>query len=136
MSGTSQKSQTDVVRLLTLALLEEARKLETAITGKTAETVDLKGLLESTEKIRDIHASMKTAFNPTEGRSKIFERLFLQWNNMLFGIFYVAGELTAKGFVTRRQFEVLTAAVDEIVKNMGKAPAVKSAPAPGEKQPG
>ena len=136
MSGTSQKSQTDVVRLLTLALLEEARKLETAITGKSAETVDLKGLLESTERIREIHGNLKAAFAPSEGRSKIIERLLLQWNNMLFGIFYVAGELTAKGFVTRRQFEILTAAVDEIVKTMGKAPAAKSAPTAGEKQPG
>jgi hypothetical protein len=137
MSGTNLKSQTDLMQELVTALLVETKKLGMAAAGKSAETVNLKSILESTGKIREIHNSMAAAFNPSDGRSRILERFFVQWNNMLFGIFYVAGELSGKGFITRRQFEILSAAAEEIIKNMEKNPqAPRMAPQSGEKPAG
>jgi len=122
LSRVAAKSETDLMQECMSAMLNETRKLDDVVSGKSAELIDKKVILEYSEKAQEIHAKIAKSFNPNEGRSKILERFFTQWNNMLFGLFYVAGELETKGFVTAKQFEIFTASLDEIVKTLEKNP--------------
>ncbi|MDH5636857.1 MAG: hypothetical protein OEZ04_00030 [Nitrospinota bacterium] len=118
------KRDTDLMQECMTALLWEAEKLKTLYTGKSVEELDQKSVLEFTARMREIHSRLSLAFNPSEGRSKILERFFVQWNNMLFGVFYIASACQTTGSITSRQLEILSGAVDEIVLTLGKNPLV------------
>ncbi|MDH5510743.1 MAG: hypothetical protein OEZ32_10370 [Nitrospinota bacterium] len=118
------KRETDLMQECMTALLWEAEKLKSLYTGKSVEELDQQSVLEFTGRMREIHVRLSVAFNPSEGRSRILERFFVQWNNMLFGVFYIASEYQAKGSISHRQLDILSAAVDEIVVTLGKNPMV------------
>ncbi|MDH5477158.1 MAG: hypothetical protein OEY50_02385 [Nitrospinota bacterium] len=129
------KSETDLMQECMTALLWEAGKIKTLFSSDDGEAIDRKILLEFAERMREIHIRLISSYNPTENRSKILERFFLKWNNMLFGIFYIADQYQSKGFISSRQIKILTAAVEEIVSTLEKNPLVAKRAFPTREEP-
>jgi hypothetical protein len=82
--------------------------------GSSAAEVSLGGLGDFAKMVRGLHTRLNEGYDPDEGRSRIIEKFFNQWNNMVFGVFY-AEELQRKnGKLTDRQFTILKSSIDEI----------------------
>ncbi|MBI5815376.1 MAG: hypothetical protein HZB29_07165 [Nitrospinae bacterium] len=83
---------------------------------KAPEPAGVARIIIYATRVRDIHHRLLDGYNAAEGRSRIIERFFNQWNNMVFGVLYTADVLEKKKALTGRQFEIFRAALDEIIR--------------------
>lgn len=77
---------------------------------------DMRKIVEYSAAVRGIHNRIMAGYDPAEGSSRIIERFFSQWNNMVFGVFYAADIAEKNKVLTTRQFEIFRASVEEIVR--------------------
>ena len=66
--------------------------------------------------VRGIHNRIMAGYDPAEGSSRIIERFFSQWNNMVFGVFYAAEIAEKNKTLTSRQFKIFHDSVEEIIR--------------------
>ncbi|MDH5638725.1 MAG: hypothetical protein OEZ04_09555 [Nitrospinota bacterium] len=118
------KSETAIMRDCMVMLLEESKSLSGHLRVVNFETVDQSRVLSFSKKAKGIHMELIEAFNPSEGRSRILQRFFVQWNNMLFGVFHVEQALLSFGMLTESQFDILRDALEEIISNLEKNPVM------------
>ena len=64
--------------------------------------------------VRGIHKRIMAGYDPAEGSSRIIERFFSQWNNMVFGVFYVAELVEKNKTLTSRHLKIFQDSVEEI----------------------
>jgi hypothetical protein len=83
---------------------------------KPKSDADMKKVVGYATAVRGIHNRIMAGYDPAEGSSRIIERFFSQWNNMVFGVFYVADIAGKNKALTDRQFEIFRASVDEIIR--------------------
>lgn len=90
--------------------------------GKTKplNEADLKKIVDYAANVRDIHNRIMAGYDPAEGSSRIIERFFSQWNNMVFGVLYAAEIAEKNKALTDRQFDIFRAAVEEIIRYTGR----------------
>lgn len=77
---------------------------------------DIKKIVKYAAIVRGIHDRIIAGYDPAEGSSRIIERFFSQWNNMVFGVLYAANIAEKGKALTARQFEIFRASVEEIVR--------------------
>ena len=104
------------------SLLWEAKKLEEDYFVMPAKGSEQIALLKFAESAREIHSRLSDAFNLSDGRSKILERFFIQLNNMLYPVYYLAAQYNTNHFLTQRQKDILSGALGEIITTLEKNP--------------
>jgi len=86
--------------------------------GKTAphNEVEIRKITDYATAVRGIHNRIMAGYDPAEGSSRIIERFFSQWNNMVFGVFYAAEIAEKNKTLTSRQFKIFQDSVEEIMR--------------------
>ncbi len=77
-------------------------------------TCDPKRLSEYASKVRDLCARLNVDYAPDEGRSRLIEKFFAHWNNLVFGVMYAEESLRNNGNLTERQRKILSITMAEI----------------------
>jgi hypothetical protein len=87
-------------------------------TGKTMphNESEIRKITDYAAAVRGIHKRIMAGHDPAEGSSRIIERFFSQWNNMVFGVFYSAEIAEKNKTLTSRQFKIFQDSVAEIVR--------------------
>lgn len=77
---------------------------------------EMRTITDYAATVRAIHNRIMAGYDPAEGSSRIIERFFSQWNNMVFGVFYVAEIVDKNKPLTSRQFKIFQDSVAEIMR--------------------
>lgn len=110
----SQQKSPGAIQDFLKELLDISREMERVFFAQTFENIDIRKLVEFSAAVRAVHTRLMKDHSQSDGRSRIIERFFNQWNNMVFGIFYV-GDLAEKNkSLTERQFRILAITLQEI----------------------
>lgn len=81
---------------------------------------EMRKITDYAAAVRGIHNRIMAGYDPAEGSSRIIERFFSQWNNMVFGVFYVAEIVEKNKTLTSRQFKIFQGSVEEIMRYTGR----------------
>lgn len=97
-------------------LLDATRKIIKIVADKDHETVDTNAIIDYYKSVNAIHSALSKSYDPSEGRSKVIERLLNQWNNILLGVFYTAGVAEKNKRLTKKQFDIFVDTLAEAIQ--------------------
>ena len=109
-------SGTGAIQEFLMELSAATRDLGPHGKARPQSEADMKKIAEYAAAVRGIHNRIMAGYDPAEGSSRIIERFFSQWNNMIFGVFYVAEIAVKNKALTDRQFAIFRASVEEIIR--------------------
>lgn len=78
------------------------------------EKCDPKALADYAAQVRDLSNQLNDDYGPEEGRSRIIDKFFAQWNNLVFGVIYAEENQRKNGGVSERQRKILDVTMQEI----------------------
>lgn len=110
MASSSSDTLQDYVK----RLLEVTSKAEKYLSKRSHETVNIVKVEEFSRTAINIHNRLLEFHNPAEGSMKIVRPFFSKWNNIMLGVYYVHDMARKNKKLTRRQYDILLATIEEI----------------------
>ncbi|MBI4666194.1 MAG: hypothetical protein HY751_07290 [Nitrospinae bacterium] len=92
------------------------KDVQSAMGSSSYKDADMSRIQDYAKALLDIHKRLMVGYDTVDGRSRIIERFFNQWNNMVFGVFYVAELVEKNKAISEKQFTIFRAALDEIIR--------------------
>ncbi len=77
-------------------------------------SIDHTIVLSYIESVRKIHFRLMKSHSHEEGRSRLIEKFFNHWNNIVFGVYYIDDILKKNQTLTERQHTILLTTLMEI----------------------
>lgn len=113
-------SGSDTLQDYVKRLLEVTAKAEKYLSRRSYETVNIAKVEEFSRTAINIHNRLLESHNPAEGSMKIVRPFFAKWNNIMLGVYYVHDMARKNKKLTRRQYDILLATLEEISSYAGK----------------
>lgn len=107
---------TGAIQEFLMELSAATRNLGLSVKAIPQNEAEARKITEYAAAVRGIHNRIMAKYDPAEGSSRIIERFFSQWNNMVFGVFYAAEIVGKSKNLTVRQFKIFQDSVEEIIR--------------------